>query len=330
MASITKALFGNTSMANIKTIDSLEASFKTKFFSQAGKKEIEISEDFGRKLAKAIFDWSKTDSAHEAYLRITSPSYIPPTGPGLWIPTPTGFSPPIHSGWGNNRSFIPGIAGSTQAPVPLPYSEDSSSSYYQGAKELYEISLSLSHEDSIIAKFWGDLPTNYNVPAHATGILTQLIVLKELKLDEAAMVYAKHGIAVNDALISVFKTKYTYNAIRPVSYIRAVLNHSAWNTVIPTPPHPEYSAAHAVVSAASAGIMENVFGKNVSFTDHTYDNLYGPRTFNSFQDYAREAGHSRVLAGIHYKTSVSIGLEQGRKVGEAINRIELLKESSNK
>lgn len=331
MASITKALFGNTSPANVKTIDSLEASFKARFYSKAGKKELEISEDFGKKLATAIFDWSKTDGGHEAYLHVTNPSYIPPTGPGLWIPTPPAFAPiPIHSGWGTNRSFFPGIAASAQAPPPIPYSENSNSAYYKGAKELYDISLSLSHEDSIIARFWGDLPVNFNVPAHATGILTQLIELKGLKLEEAAIAYAKHGMAMNDALITVLKAKYTHNTIRPISFIRSVLNHPNWNTVIPTPPHPEYPAAHGLVSGASATVLEDIFGKHFSFTDHTYDNLYGARTFKDFKEYASEAGHSRVLAGIHYKTSVMVGLEHGKKVGEAINSLGFSKGSFNK
>ena len=71
--------------------------------------------------------------------------------------------------------------------------------------ELYTISLSLSHEDSIIAKFWGDQTGNLNVPAHATNILTQLIVINKLDLFDAAVAYAMHGIAMNDAAISVFK-----------------------------------------------------------------------------------------------------------------------------
>jgi len=328
MATVTKALFGNTSAANIKTIDSLEASFKTRFMTHANEKELIASEAFGKNVAHAIFEWSKSDGGHEPYLHVTSTSYIPPTGAGLWVPTPPALGAPIHSGWGNNRSFLPGIANSTQPSPPIPYSENGESSYYKEAKELYEISLSLSHDDSIIAKFWADLPGNYNVPAHATGILTQLILTKGLKLDEAAIAYAKHGMAMNDALISVLMTKYKYNTIRPISYIRNILNHPTWNTLVPTPPHPEYSAAHGVVSRASAVVMEGVFGKQVSFTDHTYDNLYGPRSFNNFEHYASEAGYSRVLAGIHYNSSVLVGLEQGRKVGNLINDLDFFKHPS--
>jgi len=330
MALITKSLFGNTSTANIATIDSLEMAFHTQFQAHATTKELDVSEAFGRQVADAIFQWSKSDGGHEAYAHVTSPEYVPPSGPGLWIPTPPLFGAPIHPYWGSKRSFIPGIAAATQPGPPVPYSEDTASSFYKMVDELYSISLSLSHEDSIIAKFWGDLPQNYNVPAHATNILTQLIILKKFRLDEAAIAYAKHGIAQNDALISVFKTKYIHTLIRPVSYIRGVMNHPDWNTVIPTPPHPEYTAAHGVISAAGSTVMEDLFGKSFSFTDHTYDTLYGPRQFNSFEEYAWEAGRSRILAGIHYRASVMTGLEQGRKVGEAVNRLPFNKAHNNK
>ncbi|HTE25181.1 vanadium-dependent haloperoxidase [Flavitalea sp.] len=329
MAAITRSLFGNTSAANLKTIDSLEASFKSGFIPKASNTSLEESAGFGKKLGAAVFDWSKTDGGHEGYLHVTSPSYIPPTGPGKWITTPPAFSAPIHPGWGSNRSFIPGVPGIALAPAPMEYSENPNSTYYKQALELYNISLTLSSEDSTIVRFWGDLPVNYNVPAHATGILTQLIVLKKFNLNEAALAYVQHGFALSDAVLTVFKAKYTYNTIRPVSYIRSVLNHPQWNTVIPTPPHPEYPAAHALVSAASAIVMENLFGKYLTFTDHTYDNLYGPRTFKSFDEYSKEAGHSRVLGGIHYPSSVMLGQELGKKVGDAVIVLNYNKNSNH-
>ena len=213
MAAITKSLFGNASAASLATIDSLEAAFHTQFQSQASAKEIENSELFGRQVASAIFEWSKTDGGDQAYSHVTSPAYIPPTGPDRWIPTPPAFGAPILPYWGNNRSFVAGIAAATQPGAPTAYSETPGSAFYEMVNELYTVSLTLSHDDSTIVKFWADLPTNYNVPAHATSILTQLVLAKHLKLDKAAVAYAKHGMAMNDASISVFKTKYNYHQI---------------------------------------------------------------------------------------------------------------------
>jgi len=132
-----------------------------------------------------------------------------------------------------------------------------------------------------------------------------------------------HGVAMNDASISVFKAKYNFSLLRPITYIRTVMNHPTWNSVIPTPPHPEYSAAHAVISSASAVVLETIFGKTYQFTDHSYDNIYGSRTFKTFEDYAKEAGRARLLAGIHYSPSIATGLTQGRNVGELVIKLAL-------
>ena len=139
----------------------------------------------------------------------------------------------------------------------------------------------------------------------------------------AAIAYAKHGMAINDAAISCFRTKYTYFLVRPITYIRTVMGHPEWNTVIPTPPHPEYSAAHATISAASAVILTSTFGHNYAFVDHTHEKLYGARTYQSFEDYAYQSGWSRVLAGVHYKRSVLEGLVQGESVGLLTDKLPL-------
>ena len=321
MALITKDLFANTTPANFTTIDSLEAAFTQEFQSEATAAELQNSVEFGQEVASAIFEWSKSDGGDQAYLHNTDPTYVPPVGPGMWVPTPTKFTPPILPHWGDNRSFIPNIASVTQPGPPTTYSEEPKSAFYQMVDDLYQQSLNLTHEDSLTAKFWGDIPGNFNAPSHATSILTQLIVLNKLDLGAAAIAYAKHGIAISDASISVFKTKYTYTTIRPISYIRNVMGHTTWNSVIPTPSHPEYTPAHAVASAASALVMDEIFGYNYSFTDHSYDATWGPRTFNSFEAYANEASHSRFLAGIHFMPSLEAGLIQGEKIGKMVNRL---------
>ncbi|MEP6677457.1 MAG: vanadium-dependent haloperoxidase, partial [Ferruginibacter sp.] len=323
MAMLTKSFFETTSPANMASIDSLEAAYSAKFQTEADAVKIQNATDYGHKVATAIFAWSATDGAHPAYSHIVDPTYTPPVGDGLWVPTFPAFGPPVHPHWGENRSFIANIAASTQPGAPIPYDSIVKSPFYQMVNELYTISLSLSHEDSVIAKFWGDQPGNLNVPAHATNILTQLIVKNNLDLGAAAAAYALHGIAMNDASISVFKTKYYYNLLRPITYIREIMRHATWNSVLPTPPHPEYSAAHAVISAASAVVLEKIFGTHYAFTDHSYDATYGARTFNSFDDYAKEAGRSRLLAGIHYSPSIAIGLTQGRQVGNKVAQLHI-------
>lgn len=326
MADIFRNLFASTSVANFATIDSLEAAFNAQFQGEATAEQLEKSIAFGKLVAAKIFEWSKTDGAHEGY-KPQPNTYVPPVGPGLWIPTPPAFAPAIGVTQGTFRSFVPGLADATQ-PVtyPIPaYSEVAGSDFHNMVNELYVISQSLTAEDVAIVKAWADLPANYSGPGHHVNIATQLIVLNKLNLDKAAQVYAKVGIALNDAGISVFKTKYIYNLIRPISYIRNVMGYTTWNTVIATPAHPEYGSGHAVLSRAASTAMESVFGEHCSFTDYTHEALYGARSYATLEDYSKEGAWSRVLGGLHYIITANDGLIQGKKVGDLVNNIPFKK-----
>ena len=315
MAEIMRNLFASTSPANLNRIDSLEAAFVTMFASKVNSDILHRSKAHGASVAGKVFDWSKSDGGHEAYLSNTDPSYVAPSGPGLWIPTPPAFGSPIRPKWGNNRSFVANVAQATLPPAPPLYGETQTSEFYVAAKSVYDATQNLTADDILNIKTWGDLPGNYGTSSHYTHIATQLIVADKLTLDEAAQVYAAHGMAIYDATIAVFKAKYTYNVIRPVSFIRNVMGYTSWSSVIGTPPHPEYPSAHATIGGASCVVLESFFGKNRAFVDRTHENLYGARSYNRLKDYAVEAAHSRYLGGLHYAFSAHVGLIQGEKVG---------------
>lgn len=117
------------------------------------------------------------------------------------------------------------------------------------------------------------------------------------------------------------KVTEIYNS---VTYIRKYMGYADWSSLISTPPHPEYSSAHSAISASGVYALESVFGKAYSFTNHTYDGIgMSPRSFNSFDAAAKEAGLSRLYAGIHYRSTIDIGNVQGKKVGA--NVINLLR-----
>ncbi len=320
MAEIIRSLFAATSAANKGAIDALETSNYTSYQSQAPADQIEAAAAYGKLIAKAVFDWSKSDGFLDP-----TPPFIIPAGPQYWIPTPPAFVPPVATNWGTFRPFYSDIANKTQPAPPTPYSSDPNSDFYKMVKEVYDVSQNLTPEEILLAKTWADIPGNYNGQGHFTNVLTQILDENNANLELAAYAYAKHGMAISDAAISCFKTKYQYLLIRPVSYIRTIMGKPTWNTVIPTPAHPEYSAAHATISGASQRVLESLFGINYSFADHTHDALYGTHTYTSFEDYANQSGWSRVLAGVHYKPSVDVGLWAGRKVGDFINSLPLKK-----
>jgi hypothetical protein len=107
--------------------------------------------------------------------------------------------------------------------------------------------------------------------------------------------------------------------VRPITYIRTVLNQPGWNAVLPTPAHPEYPSGHAVQSSSAAETLTLLFGDNYQYTDRLYGTAgFSPRTYASFEAAAREAADSRVYAGIHYRKTDDVSLVQGKTVARNV------------
>jgi len=184
-------------------------------------------------------------------------------------------------------------------------------------KEVYDVSQSLTPEQSAIGFFW--LDAGIQGGGHWLSILAQVLAIEDANLDVAVLAYAKGGICINDATISSFKTKYNYNLLRPITYIRSVLQHSTWNALFPTPGHPDYSSAHCVQSAAMALSLTSIFGDNYHFTDHTNDNIgMAAQEYQSFKDVAEQVALARVYAGIHTRLACDAGLAEGFNVAKNI------------
>ncbi len=316
MAYMNKALFPNANPADKAAIDSLENALNQEFLATQPASLVSKSAEFGKAVATAVFNWSETDN----YKNANNP-YTAPTGPGLWKPTPPAFANPATPYWGNNRPIIRGSTANTQPSGPLDYSTDDQSPFYKMVKKVYDVSKNLTDDQKAMAMFWRDVPGTTS-PGHWLSILQQVIRTTKTPLYKSALAYAVAGSAMNDALISCFKAKYQYNLVRPVTYIREVMGDNTWAPLLTTPAHPEYVSAHASLSIATAGVLQNFFGNIGSFTDHTYDYLgFAPRTYPTLIAIGIEAGQSRLYAGIHYQPSIDAGTEQGFKVVDNIFKV---------
>jgi hypothetical protein len=157
---------------------------------------------------------------------------------------------------------------------------------------VYDVSLNPTQEQKDIALFYVDQGngTGYTPPGHDFKILTQAIEQNGHDLGAAAEAYAKAGIAERDASIVCFRSKYVYFLLRPITYIRKLIDPN-WSSFIPTPPHPEYPAAHAFITGTVMQAAARVLGNNVAVTDHSYDfRGYAPRSFKSLFAAGEEAG----------------------------------------
>jgi hypothetical protein len=307
--------------SNQQRIDSLETCYNDSLRPGVESAVFLRSQAFGRAIADAVIAWSQTDNSN-----LTNAGYVPPVFPGAWEPTPPAFANGLCPYFGNTRPFLQQHLQVVAPPFVHAYSEDPSSNFYKMEKAMYDLSQSLTQEQKNIALYWNDVGVGvgYSPPGHSVAILTQILRQKNIDLGKAAIAYAKTGIALTDASIAGFKSKYTYNMLRPVTYIKKVIDPS-WSPLIGTPPHPEYPAAHAFLTQAFMQTMTGIFGENFSFIDNTYGSKYGgPRTFSSFNAAAEECGMSRNYGGIHYPPSIAAGLQLGKQIGQGVNDLKLI------
>jgi hypothetical protein len=174
----------------------------------------------------------------------------------------------------------------------VPFSADPQSPFYAMVNQVYKTSQQQTDDQKAIALFWDDAPNGKYLSAfgHWISVLAQVAKEKNLSLIETAEAYAKTSIAMHEAIIATWKLKFTYNLVRPVTYIQQHLDNK-WLPIIGTPPHPEYPAAHATLSTAAAYALTDALGSNVSFTDHSYDDIgMSPRSYPNFEAAGAEAG----------------------------------------
>jgi len=318
-ATMFRIFYNNVSKAQL--IDSLENTYNA-MYEHTGYTEDEVNRGsaFGKSIAQAVIAWAERDGYSKQHS-----AFQPLTGEGRWIATPPAFDAPAVPYWVDNRLMT---ATGASLKAPLKFNKEKASEFHKMVSEVYNVHKNLTEEQSNIAWFWDDSPNGkyFSVFGHWASILAQIIDEKKLSLMTGAEAFAKMSICQYNASIACWKGKYEYAVLRPVSYIQKYIDES-WKPLIDTPPHPEYPAAHATMSSSAATALTNVLGKNVAFTDHSYDDLgFKSRSFKSFEEAAHEAGLSRLYGGIHYRPSIDAGYLLGQSVAEdALKNIKFRK-----
>lgn len=320
MAQTMRNFFVNLRPKDRNSLDSLE-SYMNKVLTTNEKTETAaLSVQYGKEMANAIFEWSKSDGGHEGYLR-PHDGLVPSSAASAWQETGSGQG--VGPKWGNNRLMI-ATNSSAQIPAPHPFSTDPNSRFYKEALEVYTQSQINTEDQKEIARFWADDPFLTCTPTgHTFSILTQLLDEDRASLARSALAYAKMGIAENDAFIRCWWVKYEYFLIRPVTYIKRYIDPN-WNTLIETPPFPAYVSGHSSEIGAASKVFTSIFGANRSFSDRTQVYFGFSRTirfFNNFEQVAQESAFSRLYGGLHYRMDIERGLDLGYQIGDQVNRL---------
>ena len=323
-AEILHACMDGARTENAGIIESNLAVQTTLFKSDNSVAVVERSLAYGQQVGQAIVEFAESDGQAQCYKTNFPANFVVPVGNGFWVPTSAQIIP-LQPFWGNVRSFGPGNPDVAVDP-PLPYSTDPNSPFYKEAQDVYLISQGLTASQKIIAEYWSDDPgKTATPPGHSLSIAKIVVTKQNANLGKAVETYAKVGMAVHDAFVSCWKTKYQYNLVRPITYIREQMNQS-WTPILPTPPFPEYTSGHSVQSGAAAQVLESLYGFNYAFQDNTHEqrgDINGtPRNYVSFADFANEAAISRFYGGIHYKKAIYEGVGQGRLVGLNVLKLQ--------
>lgn len=267
-----------------------------------------------------------------------SSDYLPSAEPGRWNRTSPDFTPPLVPHWRFVEPFTLESPAVFRPSSPPPLDSIDYASAVDEVMRLGRIdSEQRTAEQTEIAIFWADGAGTATPPGHWNRIATNVLSRQNLSLQENARVMALLNLALADAGIAAWDSKYEDDFWRPIDAIRRAdedgnsltVADPQWSSLLQTPPHPSFVSGHSTFSGAGASVLTAVLGEAVSFST-TSDPHSGltqkpipaeqilSRSFDSFWDAANEAGMSRIYGGIHYGFDNTSGLTLGDEIGRLV------------
>ena len=288
VAALSSALwrfFDNTGPTGQRAMTAMDAKFTPTVVAGVPADIVARSDAFGRALTAAVSDWADGDGRSEIPNMGFPLDYKLKEGPQYWRPTSTiaQQQTPLLPDWGNTRTFAMPTGETCDLPPPRTFSTDKDSAYYKEAKEVDDTVTHLTPEQKEIARFRSDDPMlSTTPPGHWIQVALQVSNKNQLSIDKRVDVLVRLGVATADAFIGCWQTKFEFETVRPVTFIRANIDPN-FAPVLITPPFPEYPSGHSTQSAAAATVLTQFFGDNFAYEDssHVRDGL-PPRQFASF------------------------------------------------
>ncbi|SHI81174.1 vanadium-dependent haloperoxidase [Algibacter luteus] len=311
-----------------------------KVWEQVNEDEFNVSKAYAFDVVEHIKQYMDADNYNQTR---TMPKFtVDIDDQTRWQPTPPSYMDGIEPHWNKIRPFL---LDSAQQFKPEPHPEFSlkeGTLFHKELMEVYDVSKAITKdgdesEEIAIARFWDCNPfvsvtrghfmfatKKISPGAHWIGIAKIASRKTNANVEETVNTYTKTSLAIADAFISCWDEKYRSNLVRPETLINQTLDPD-WLPILQTPPFPEYTSGHSVVSGAASVVLTGLFGDNFYFDDDT-EIPYGlpVRSFNSFYDASAEAALSRLYGGIHYRAAIDNGLKQGKDLGHFVaNKLSL-------
>ena len=329
------------------------------------RRELESGIRLGRRAAAAILARRANDGSQHAEPRV-GVDYLTSDEPGKWRQDPISLIPlALGARWSEVRPFVLRSAHQFRAPPPPALDSVEYADAFEEAKQLGGdgiVTPTLRSEDQTHAGlFWAydGTPSLCAPPRLYNQIAVQIADQMGSDVMQTARLLALVNVAMADAGIAVWESKYFYEYWRPITGIREAdegtgpsglgdgnpatladltfspLGAPASNLQGPnfTPPFPAYPSGHAGFGGALFETLRNFYGTDAiaftfvsdEFNGVTLDNQGNPRpllprSFTSLSEAEEENGQSRIYLGIHWSFDKTAGIEQGRRVADAVFR----------
>ena len=238
--------------------------------------------EIGRATAAEVIATAKSDRAD---LTWTGPA---PTGPDKWVSQTQPPRAPLGPRLGEMRPFF--LTGGAELRTAGPPAWDSAA-FRAAVAEVRAVADKRTNEQLRIAQYWEQLSGAFTA-GFWNDVARSAISSHGRSEPEAARILALVHMTSIDAFIACHDTKYTYWVPRPTQVDPAI------RLTIGVPNHPSYPSNHACVSGAIGLILDSQF----------------PDQNGRYLAMGRQAGESRIYAGIHYRFDVDDGLVIARKV----------------
>jgi hypothetical protein len=319
----------------------------------------------GAAAAAAILALRANDGSQHAEARV-GVDFFPGTDPGDWRQDPISMSPlALGAHWAGVKPFVLRSSDQFRAAAPPPLE---SRAYAEAFAEVKRLGGDGSHtatrrtpEQTEIGIFWAydGTPSLCAPPRLYNQIANEIARFRTTNVVELARLLALVNVAMADAGLAIWESKYYFQLWRPVTGIREAdrgsgptgagdnnratagdinftpLGAPASNLFGPnfTPPFPSYPSGHAGFGGALFEVLRRFYGTDripFTFVSDEFngvtagnDGVVRPRvarSFSSLSDAEEENGQSRIYLGIHWAFDKTEGIDQGRRVAEYVFR----------
>lgn len=261
----------------------------------------------GAAVAREILELRRNDGWNRP-----PPTYVLPTLPGYWQPTPPGNSAATLTHYPDVDAFV---AGGTQHFVPEPPPALTSALYAEHFNEVKALgrvnSTTRTEEETLIARLVAGLGTLTGPPRLWNNVARDMARAHGMSGIETARLFALLNMGLHDGLRVTFNGKFLYAFWRPVTAIREAARDgnpdtepdADWLPLVGTPPYPSYPGNMACIGAVSSRVLARTLGRDdIPFTVN-WAEAGGPgwvRSFNGFRELGDLVARARIWGGLHF------------------------------